>query len=133
VDEAPRRLHPLPSNGWTLQHRSKLTRVRGPFHAEMTTHGARAWLGEKRPTLWPVGVRVRFNPTELIGPDGVVVAREGEMLMFLGAGFPVDFDVSPDFGQMCAIPAPGQSVDDLPEVSHGDLVMSIQSWPPGKG
>lgn len=57
----------------------------GPFHAELTDHGAEAWLGEQRnPMTWPEGWRVGFEPTRLIDPDGNVFAEEGEQLR--GAG-----------------------------------------------
>ena len=49
----------------------------GTLHAAMTEQGARAWLGERfRLTLWPEGTRVRFDPTELLGPDGEVLRPE---------------------------------------------------------
>jgi hypothetical protein len=66
-----------------------MAHIHGAFHAEMTPDGARAWLGdERKPTRWPEGCGVRFDPTELIGPDGAVVAREGDAIAFAGGGFP---------------------------------------------
>ena len=58
----------------------------GEFHAILTDEGARAWLGENSEMsyLWPLGFRVRFNPTELIGPECQVLATEGDLLSFAG-------------------------------------------------
>lgn len=59
----------------------------GPFHAVMTSSGPCAWIGgTRRPFLWPDGYEVRFTPTELIAPDGHVVAREGETITSGGGG-----------------------------------------------
>lgn len=74
---------PLPSNGW-LPGRRGLVRAaarHGLFHAELTDHGAEAWLGERREAMvWPDGWRVAFNPTRLIDPSGEVFALEGDFL-----------------------------------------------------
>jgi hypothetical protein len=61
----------------------------GPFHAQMTSTGACAWLGGSTPSsvsasfLWPPGYRVRFNPTELLDAHGHVVAREGKNFYYV--------------------------------------------------
>jgi hypothetical protein len=56
------------------------------FQAEMTPKGACASLGGSALSsvsfLWPSGYKVRFNPTELLGPNGHVVVREGGLLNF---------------------------------------------------
>jgi hypothetical protein len=80
-------LFPLPSNGYRPGGRTMLARIRGEFHAEKLPDGqVEAWLGEKRrPTLWPEGYFVRFGlRAELIGPNGKVVGREGDMLSWAG-------------------------------------------------
>jgi hypothetical protein len=76
----------LPSNGWTPDQLMMAMQVRGEFHAEMTEHGAEAWVGERDPTTWPKDYKVRFAPTELIRPDGKVVAAEGDEISS-GGGF----------------------------------------------
>src|ERR1700733_8122989 len=68
----------LPSNGWTPEQPMMAMLVKGEFHAEMSEHGAEAWVGERRPTTWPKNYGVRFAPTELISPDGKVVATDGD-------------------------------------------------------
>jgi len=77
---------PLPSNGWKPGDRSMMAMIWGEFHATLTDEGARAWLGSNSDLLylWPLGFRVRFNPTELIGPEGRVLATEGDLLSFAG-------------------------------------------------
>ena len=75
--------YPLPSNGWRpdLRVRVHASARHGSFHAELTEHGAEAWLGEQRAAMiWPEGWRVAFNPTRLIDPSGEVFAVEGEYL-----------------------------------------------------
>lgn len=72
----------LPSNGWRAGDPYPLAGTIGRFHATLDTDGARAWLGETcRDTLWPDGWSVRFNPTELLDPDGQVFAREYDILV----------------------------------------------------
>lgn len=63
-----------------------MAKIWGEFHATLTDEGARAWLGDNSDMLylWPFGFRVRFNPTELIGPEGQVLATEGVALTFAG-------------------------------------------------
>jgi hypothetical protein len=57
----------------------------GDFDATLTSHGACAWLGPARYViLWPAGYQVKFHPTELIGPDGQVVAHAGQYVGFRG-------------------------------------------------
>jgi hypothetical protein len=88
-----------------------MAKIVGLFHAALTDDGARAWLGETyRPTLWPEGLRVRFDPTELIDADGHVLARQGDTLHFAGGGFSAK--VSSDFAK------------------EGEWIMSLQSMPP---
>lgn len=78
---------PLPSDGWKAGDSSKGAAYFGQFHAEMTVNGACAWLGpQQHATLWPAGYRVRFNPTELIGPNGDIIAKAGQQLQFGGGG-----------------------------------------------
>src|SRR4051812_15693246 len=71
----------LPSNGWRPGTAHPLAGTVGRFHAILDTDGARAWLGRTyRHTLWPEGWSVRFEPTELVDPDGHVFAREYDLL-----------------------------------------------------
>jgi hypothetical protein len=75
----------LPSNGWKPGDGTRDAAFFGPFHAALIDGHACAWLGNiQEPALWPAGWRVRFNPTELIDPDGHVFAREGDLLHAAG-------------------------------------------------
>ena len=61
--------------------------IRGYFHARLLATGvACAWLGgdQAKPTTWPSGWRVRFNPTQLIDPSGKTVATEGQWVTAAG-------------------------------------------------
>ena len=69
----------LPSSAPTDMFNS--AEIRGNFHATLLASGvACAWLGgaQAKPTTWPSGWRVRFNPTQLIDPSGKTVASEGD-------------------------------------------------------
>ena len=64
----------------------------GPFHAVLTKDGVEAWLGRTRPrhrVTWPADWSVRFDPLELISPDGDVFAVEGQVLS-AGGGYGSD-------------------------------------------
>jgi hypothetical protein len=75
----------LPSDGWKPGMAMMLVGFRGPFHASMRGGVACAWIGsEDLPDLWPAGFRVHFHPTELIDPQGHVVAREGQVVSSAG-------------------------------------------------
>lgn len=79
------RSYPLPSDGWKAGEPEAGVILTGNFEASLTKQGACAWLGPaKYVTVWPAGYRVRFNPTELIAPDGRVVAKAGEYVGFNG-------------------------------------------------
>jgi hypothetical protein len=80
----------LPSNGWVPGQFMMAMQVHGEFHAEMTENGAEAWIGERKPTTWPENYKVRFAPTELIGPDGEVAAVEGDEITSGGGFSPSD-------------------------------------------
>jgi hypothetical protein len=59
----------------------------GTFHASVIGDKACAWIGDvERPMLWPAGYRLRTNPLQLIGPDGAVVANEGDTIHVGGGG-----------------------------------------------
>jgi hypothetical protein len=77
----------LPSNGWTPGAATRDARFFGPFHATLIDGHACAWLGDTQvPSLWPADWRVRFEPTELIEPNGRVFASEGDTLLASGGG-----------------------------------------------
>jgi hypothetical protein len=71
--------------------------VAGPFHALLTPTGVKAWVGEERcPMTWPDGFSVRLDPIELLGPDGHVLAREGDVLYATGGrGSDGTFSIGP--------------------------------------
>ena len=80
---------PQPGNGWRLGDPALTALSGGAFHATLTAEGACAWRGTGDvPYLWPEGYRVRFNPTELINPQGQVVAHEGDRLKVGGGEVP---------------------------------------------
>lgn len=79
------KMYALPSNEWRPGQPTQMAARRGSFHAELTNHGAEAWLGDQRePTTWPHGWKVGFEPTRLIDPDGNVFAEEGDHLRGTG-------------------------------------------------
>lgn len=80
--------YPLLSDGWHGGAALNAS-TSGRLHVSLTSHGACAWLGfsgSSRAFLWPAGYRVRFDPIELIAPDGAVIGREGTRLS-VGGGF----------------------------------------------
>jgi hypothetical protein len=86
VDDRP--IFSLPSNGWHAGETHPLAGIVGRFHAMLDTNGARAWLGKAyRHTLWPEGWSVRFDPTELLEPNGQVFAREYDILVAAAGDF----------------------------------------------
>jgi hypothetical protein len=94
--------------------------IGGTLHGALTEDGPRAWLGDEyRLTLWPQGIRIRFTPTELIGPDDQVLASEGEHLRFAGGNFRLP-EGSP-YGQpgerFTSIESPLRGVPSLPDTA----------------
>jgi hypothetical protein len=83
VDASEARTHEyrLPTDGWKIGHSRE--GFGGPFHAALTKSGACAWIASYD-VVWPAGYRVRFHPTELVGPTGKVVARHGEDVSIAG-------------------------------------------------
>jgi predicted small secreted protein len=76
----------LPSSGWAVGIGEQAI-LSGPFHASITGNKACAWIGSvEMPTLWPPGYKVRTNPLQLIGPNGEVVANEGDTIESGGGG-----------------------------------------------
>lgn len=77
----------LPTDGWQSGDVSLNALTAGAFHADRRNGLGCAWLGSDRPPfLWPQGYHVRFDPTELLAPNGRVVAREGERVQ-AGGGY----------------------------------------------
>lgn len=71
------------------------------LHGSPTDSGL-AWMtlpdGTRRPLIWQPGTSARFGPDlEVIGPDGVVVAREGSRITGNCAFAPTGADL-PEFG-----------------------------------
>jgi hypothetical protein len=73
------RSYPLPSDGWRPGQTAMQAISSSPFQARLTKSGA-CTSGGSLHYLWPAGYRVRFHPTELLGPNGQVVAHEGEYI-----------------------------------------------------
>ena len=81
----------LPTDGWKPGDLRLLMGLLGRFHATLTSSGACAWMGtphEGTLYLWPAGYRVRFHPTELLSPNGKVVAHQDQKLNAGGGVFP---------------------------------------------
>jgi hypothetical protein len=78
----------LPSNKWRPGDGVLDVLYTGPFHATRRDGQVCAWIGDEGPVaeLWPAGWQVRFNPTELIAPDGTVFAHEGDVINAGGGG-----------------------------------------------
>lgn len=63
------------------------TTVTGALAGDPDLEGGCAWLetGERKAEiLWPAGYRVTFEPLQLRGPDGEVVAEDGEEVTVRG-------------------------------------------------
>jgi hypothetical protein len=88
------RVFPLPSDGWQPDDPAMAALAMGPFHAARLENGeVCAWLGARfRPMLWPGGYRVRLHPVQLIGPQGQVIANEGDILSSGGGEIPANGD-----------------------------------------
>jgi hypothetical protein len=87
-----RALYKLPSNGARPGSPQMPAGRAGPFHAVIEANGVAAWLSRVRPRermTWPADWSVRFDPLELISPDGEVFAREGDWLV-AGGGYGSD-------------------------------------------
>lgn len=81
--------YPLPTDGWKPGDSAVIAALFGRFHATLTTSGACAWMTSPNHGtvyLWPKGYRVRFHPTELLSPNGKVVARQDQEVN-AGGGF----------------------------------------------
>lgn len=83
VDTSNARTHEyrLPTDDWKPGEPSLTAAFRGRFYATLTTSGACGWIGSPHQGLmylWPAGYRARFHPTELLGPNGTVVAHQGQ-------------------------------------------------------
>lgn len=78
----PSKAYPLLSDGWKAGDQTAGVLTDGSFEADLTPTGACAWLGPSRRylVLWPAGYSVRFHPTELLGPTGVVIAKGGQTI-----------------------------------------------------
>jgi hypothetical protein len=79
----------LPSNGWKPGMPGLQAIRSGAFHASVTGDKVCAWIGDiEGPMLWPAGYRLGTNPVQLIGPDGTVVANEGDIVQVGGGALP---------------------------------------------
>lgn len=60
----------------------------GTLGGDAELEGGCAWLdaddGTRYEVAWPDGYEVRFEPLELVGPDGETVARDGDTLHVTG-------------------------------------------------
>lgn len=71
----------LPTDGWKPGDSALTAGLLGRFHATLTASGACAWMStpdQGTVYLWPAGYRVRFHPTELVSPNGDVVAHQNQ-------------------------------------------------------
>jgi hypothetical protein len=85
IPSGERPIFDLPSNGWRPGMPSRAACLDGRFRAVRHGDQVEAWLGGRRGWhTWPEGWRVRFDPVELIDPNGRVVARAGEMVRSAG-------------------------------------------------
>lgn len=83
ASNAPIHDYRLPTDGWKSGDSAVTAALFGRFHATLTSSGACAWMGTgHRGTvyLWPAGYRVRFHPTELVSPNGEVVAHQNQIV-----------------------------------------------------
>lgn len=85
----------LPTSGWTPGSNSLLASVGGVVSARrdgnqlcvvLEPSDARTADSEFMPVVWPKGYTATVYPLEIRNPDGQVVAREGQLISFGGAG-----------------------------------------------
>ncbi len=76
------------------------TTLVGTFGGDPDLEGGCAWVeaadGSRYEVEYPAGYEVRFDPLELVGPDGEVMAGEGDQVRLTGA-------VDPDLMSFCQI------------------------------
>ena len=83
-------VYPLPSDGWKPGDAAFTALIGGVFEAKLTPEGACAGLGSTT-AFWPEGYHVRFHPTELLDPSGMIVARQGERVTAGGGVEPANY------------------------------------------
>jgi hypothetical protein len=111
----------LPTNGWRPGDAGLMALFSGPFHAVLVDGHACAWLGDtKRPSIWPADWQVRFNPTQLIDPNGHVFANEGDVLS-AGGGYTTAKDALAHCG------AGAREVPSLNRLQQGEVTPETSS------
>lgn len=93
---------------------AETTTVSGIFGGDPSLEGGCAWLdaddGTRYEVLYPDGWQVRFEPLELVHPDGEVVATEGDRLAVSGR-------VAEDRASVCMVGTMFEAEDVQPETS----------------
>lgn len=90
--------------------------ISGRLAGDASLDGGCLWLvgseGQQQAVLWPAGYRALYDPARLVGPDGIVVAREGQEVRASG-GF---------------LPAPGMVRCRLnqTEIAQVDLIVGVE-------
>ena len=74
--------------------------VRGELGGDAELEGGCAWVttedGTRYEVLFPEGYTVEFDPLRLLGPDGAVIAEEGDRIEVLG-------EVADDVASTCQV------------------------------
>ena len=89
----------LPTSDWHPGAPGRLARFIGALNGGRTSTGQHVWLelpgGDQAPVVWPHAWSVRFDPLELVDPNGTVVARTGDWVQFGGGLAPIEDPVPP--------------------------------------
>lgn len=81
------------------------TTLVGTFDGDAQLEGGCAWVEtdeERFEVLWPQGYEVEFEPLRLLGPDGEVVAEQGDTLAVVGRE-------ATDMATICQVGVPYQA------------------------
>lgn len=81
------------------------TMLIGTFDGDAQLEGGCAWLDtedQRFEILWPDGYEVEFEPLQLVGPDGAVVAEQGDTLAVEGRE-------ATDIATICQVGVPYQA------------------------
>jgi hypothetical protein len=94
VAEVPSGAQPIPT--WDSPdpgEPGEAAAIEGVLRGDASVDGGCLWLeqspsGKPSAVLWPEGFGARFDPVQLIGPDGEVVAQEGDTIIASGGEHP---------------------------------------------
>lgn len=90
--------------------------ISGRLAGDASVDGGCLWLvgseGQQQAVLWPAGYRALYDPARLVGPDGTVVAQEGQEVRASGG-----FLLAPDMVR-CRL--------NQTEIAQVDLIVRVE-------